>query len=112
MRTLPPVLAVLLCLASCVNVSPASTALASEPPGARVCVDGRDSGWVTPCMLDLGSDETHVVTLELAGYVPRSVVLTPFDRQGIVAWHQGVNGVKSTIRFPILLPTIDLLFPF
>lgn len=114
MRTvLVPTLAVaLLFQASCLNVSPPGTAFASEPPGARVRVDGRDSGWVTPCQIALDVEESHLVTLELDGYTPREVQLGPLERHGIIAWRQGVNGVRSTIRFPILLPTEDLLIPF
>ncbi len=102
----------LLFQAGCVSVSPPGASFASEPPGARVRVDGRDSGWVTPCQIALDAEQTHVVTLELEGYAPREVRLEPLERNGIIAWRQGVNGVKSTIRFPVLLPTQDLLFPF
>src|SRR5262245_8834641 len=113
MRSLlsPLCLAALASLASCKNISPCGTTLASEPPGARVNVDGRDSGWVTPCKIALDAEKTHVVTLELEGFAPKEVVLEPLERHGIVSWRQGVNGVRSTIRFPLLLPTDDLLIP-
>jgi len=101
-----------LLLASCVSVAPPGTAFTSEPPGARVNVDGRDSGWVTPCMLALDDEETHVVRLELAGYGAREVVLVPDRRRMIVNWQHGVNGVKSNVRFPLLLPVGDLFVPF
>ena len=107
----PLLFAALAFQASCLNVSPAGTTFASEPPGARVHVDGHDSGWVTPCLIALDEEETHVVTLELDGYAPREVLLGPDERLGIVDWRLGVNGVKSTIRFPLLLPAGDLLFP-
>jgi hypothetical protein len=103
---------VALCQASCLNVSPPGTAIASEPPGARVHVDGRDSGWVTPCRLALDAEETHVVMLRLEGYTPREVLLEPAHRHGFVDWRQAVNGVRSTIEFPILMPPGDLLLPF
>ena len=105
--------AVLLILgASCLSVQSPGPALSSEPPGARVRVDGRDSGWVTPCQIALDEDRAHVVTLELEGYAPREVRLEPLDRHGVIARRPAVNGVKSTIRFPILMPTVDLLLPF
>jgi hypothetical protein len=109
--TLAPFLAPAL-LAGCINVSPPGTSFASDPPGARVHIDGRDSGWVTPCLVALDEGEPHVVTLALDGYAPREVVLRPLTRNGVVAWYQAVNGVKSTIRFPLLHPTEDLLLPF
>jgi len=113
MRSLlvPLLLAALVTLSSCINISTRSTTLASEPPGARVRVDGRDSGWVTPCKIALETDEEHVVSLELDGFAPSEFVLQPQERHGIIAWRQGVNGVKSTIRFPLLLPIRDLLLP-
>jgi hypothetical protein len=114
MRSLPvPLfLAALATLASCVNISPrGNTSFSSEPRGARVHVDGRDSGWVTPCMIALDEDEEHVVTFEMDGFAPSEVVLEPLERHGIVSWRQGVNGVKSTIRFPLLLPWVDLFLP-
>lgn len=103
--------AVLALLPSCLNVSPPGTTFASEPPGARVHVDGRDSGWVTPCRIALDTDEPHVVTLAMDGYAPREVRLTPLNRRGLVSWSLGVNAPQSTIHFPILLPAWDLFFP-
>lgn len=97
--------------ASCVNVSPPGTAFASEPPGARVQVDGYDSGWVTPCMIALDEEETHVVRIELAGHAPREIVLVPDYRPGAVSYWQGVTGTRSTLHFPTRLPFGDFLFP-
>jgi len=96
----------------CMNLSPAGTAFSSEPPGARVLVDGHDSGWVTPCLIDLGADEAHVVAISMAGYGTREFLLVPDKRGQVIPWYLGVNGVKSSSRVPILLPTWDLLLPF
>lgn len=98
-------------LPSCLDVSPSGTSFASEPPGARVHVDGRDSGWVTPCKIALDVDEPHVVTLAMVGYEPRELQLVPLHRRGLVSWSLGVNAPQSTIHFPILLPGWDLFFP-
>lgn len=98
-------------LAGCLDVSPPGTTFASDPAGARVLVDGRDSGWVTPCAFALDKEETYVVSFSLVGYTPREVLLVPDGHCGLINWYQGVNGVKSTVRFPILLPTRDFLFP-
>ena len=99
-------------LAGCLDVSPPGTTFASDPAGARVLVDGRDSGWVTPCAFALDVDETHVVSFALVGYTPRELLLVPHEHRGVIDWYQGVNGVKSTIRFPILMPPGNFLFPF
>jgi len=113
MRSLsaPLSLALAAFLASCVVISPRATAFASEPPGARVSVDGRDSGWVTPCLIALDEGESHVATITMEGYAPTEVQLEPLHRHGIVHWRQGINGVNSMVRFPLLLPYYDLLLP-
>jgi hypothetical protein len=98
--------------ASCMTVSPPATSFASEPPGARVQVDGQDSGWITPCLIALDTDESHVVTLALDGYESREIRLEPLDRTMIIDWEQGVAGLKSSVVFPLLMPMQDLLLPF
>ena len=97
--------------ASCVNISPPGTALTSEPPGARVEVDGHDSGWVTPCLIALDEDETHLVRIVLDGHAPHEIVLEPFYRRSAVSLSEGVTGMRSTLQFPTRLPVQDLLFP-
>lgn len=109
LRNLAP--CALLALAGCLDVSPPGTAFATEPPGARLLVDGRDSGWVTPCVVDLDDDDERVVRFELAGHVPRELVLVPLERHRIVDWYTGVNGVRSTIRAPVFMPMTDLVLP-
>jgi len=93
------------------TLSPPGASFSSEPPGARVLIDGRDSGWVTPCQIALDHDETQRVTIVLEGYAPRDFVLEPETRRSFVTWPLGVNGVKSTVHFPLLLPWEDLFFP-
>lgn len=102
---------VLLLASACLNVTPPGTRFASEPPGARVHVDGRDSGWVTPCQIALDPESRHQVTIALEGYEPRAIELVPELRRGIVSWRQGANAARSTVSFPILLPMGDFLFP-
>lgn len=97
--------------ASCMNVSPPGVTFASEPPGARVQVDGQDSGWVTPCMIALTWEEVHVVTLALEGHVPHEILLVPEERLGVSDWRQGASGVNSTIRFPFFQEPVDFFFP-
>ena len=97
--------------ASCVNVSPPGTTFTSEPPGARVHVDGRDSGWVTPCIIALDVEETHLVRIELSGHAPREIMLVPDYRPGGVSYSQAVTGTRSTLTFPTRLPVGDFFFP-
>jgi len=100
-----------LAASACLNVSPPGQSFSSEPSGARVYVDGRDSGWVTPCLVALDEEQSHTISFQLEGYAAREVVLVPDLRREVIEWQRGVNGVRSTVRFPILLPTEDLLLP-
>ena len=113
-----PVLALALGPA-CLSVTPPGSAFATEPPGARVMIDGQDSGWVTPCQIALDLDRTHQVSLELDGYAPFALELVPSYRRNVVDWYLGATGNastrrggQSTIRFPLFLPTQDLIYPF
>src|SRR5262249_3380140 len=115
MRTsLGPLLALVLALsgAGCMSVSPPGTEFSSESRGARVLVDGRDSGRVTPCLIGRGTDEPRAVTFELDGFEKRELRLDPQSRMRFISWrHAIMGGLGSTIRFPIFMPWQDLFFP-
>ncbi len=102
----------LLALSGCLTTTPPGAFFASEPPGARIWIDGRDSGRVTPCMIDLDVEDDHDVRLELPGYVARELVLERGDRLSFIPWYYGVNSVNVRGRLPIFLPTVDLFLPF
>ena len=56
---------------------PATLVVRSEPRGASVLVDGRDSGEKTPALIrGVQSGEPHKVRLELAGHVPLDEIVT------------------------------------
>lgn len=96
----------------CLTVTPPASAFASEPPGARVYIDGQDSGWVTPCLIALDPEETHAVSLELDGFTPYTIELRPSLRVHVIDWDLGATGAQSTIHVPIFLPPEDLARPF
>ena len=48
---------------------PAAVAISSTPPGARILVDGRDSGHVTPHEISLTAGQ-HTIQLQLEGHEP------------------------------------------
>ena len=61
---------------------PATLVVRSEPRGASVLVDGRDSGEKTPALIrGVQSGEPHKVRLELAGHVPLDEIVT-VDKAG------------------------------
>jgi len=104
------VLACALAGAGCLRLTP-DTFVMSDPTGARVAVDGRDSGWVTPCQIDLERDVPHTIAVSLPGYAVREFVIVPERHMSMVTWPLGANGMSSTARFPFLLPFVDLFFP-
>lgn len=83
--------------------------LATTPPGARVMVDGVDSGFVTPCHVDL-SREHHDVDLVLEGYKPVSVAIEEGGQTTLVFWDEAWV-YPNTWRFPLFLNARDGFFP-
>ena len=98
-------------LSSCVNmVTPPGILVASTPPGARISVDGLDSGFVTPCSIALEGDEKHWVQLALEGYATTDLYLDESRHVYIVPWVKG-QAAQDTFAFPLFLPAVDLLLP-
>lgn len=82
---------------------------ATEPPGARIVVDRRDSGFVTPCRLTLRR-ERHDVDLELPGYATARVRLDKDFNAEVVLWRDMY--VRPHVwRFPTWLNLEDALWP-
>jgi len=89
-RTILCVLAIGLTTPACqYDVTPPGAHFASEPPGAEVLIDGRRSGYVTPCLIALDRAETYRVRFVLEGYEPREFELVPGERTHTVTWTQG-----------------------
>lgn len=112
LRILPVSLALSAALASsgCVSIeSPPGVMFASQPSGARIIVDGVDSGFVTPCHLDLGH-QTHEIDLVLEGYKPASVHIDEGGDTWLVLWDEAWISAQSW-RFPLWLNARDGLFP-
>lgn len=108
----PFALALAAALSSCVlDVSSPGVYFATSPPGARVVVDGRDSGFATPCAIELTRSEEHEVTFELAGYEPARRTLIPNTTTTVVPWTDGDIGATKW-RFPIFLTFTGFFFPF
>ncbi len=96
--------------ASCVEIRRVpGVMLATTPPGARVMVDGVDSGFVTPCHLDL-SRSRHDLDLVLEGYKPVSVAIEEGGQTTLVFWDEAWI-YPNTWRFPLWLNARDGFFP-
>jgi hypothetical protein len=82
---------------------------ASAPAGARVVIDGKDSGFVTPCHLAL-ERERHDVDLLLEGYHPASVRIDEGGDTWLILWDEAwIN--EQTWRFPLWLNLRDGVMP-
>ncbi len=85
--------------------------LASDPPGARVLIDEKDSGFVTPCVLELDPDERARMTLELPGYEKAQRELVPERDVQIILWRD-MYLRSATWYAPFWLNVRDFFEPF
>jgi len=104
-------LALVACLCSCIAIErEPGVSIASSPPGARVLIDGKDSGFVTP--VDLGvSRSAHTLALELDGYVTAKRKLRGGSSRDVIHWDEAYIS-ENTWHFPLWLNYQDGFFPF
>ena len=81
----------------------------SDPPGARVLVDGKDTGFVTPCVLGL-KNKRRQVSFELTGYETATRKLVVSNRFTSIFWKDATI-FYNTWRFPLWLNTEDFFLP-
>jgi hypothetical protein len=105
-------LAVLALLSGCsfVGHSDVGVSFFTEPPGARVIVDKKDSGFVTPCKMTLAADD-HRVQLELPGYRTAKIALEGSRSTDIVYWRDMTIRAENW-KFPLWLNLNDSVEPF
>lgn len=104
-------LAAALLHASCSSMSgPRHVSFASDPPGARIVVDGKDSGFVTPCHIALPVGATQEVDLLLPGHKKETRVLVPAQQTNAVFWREAY--IREQVwRFPLWLALPDFVAP-
>jgi hypothetical protein len=101
-----PILALLAC-ASC--AAPRPVHFSSSPPGARVLIDGADTGFVTPCMLELDDTTSRTLELSLPGYLTERRVLVHQNRKELVFWRE--SALTKSWNFPLWLGSEDFFIP-
>jgi hypothetical protein len=106
-RALPVLLALSALLAGCSN---SGVFLSSAPPGARVLVDGTDTGFVTPCALDLEYDHKVDVEFVLPGYETAGRRLVDEGSAYWILWRE-MRISMNTWRFPLWLSFEDFFVP-
>lgn len=83
--------------------------LSSDPPGAQVLIDNRDSGFVTPCVLTL-TNRTHRVDMVLPGYSTATRYLSRDVQREIILWND-MLAYFNTWHFPLFLNYRDFFIP-
>lgn len=99
-----------LLVAACKSTTPPGVYFDSHPPGAEVLVDGRRTGYVTPCLIALGRERSFRIHLTLEGYVTREFSIRANDRTEWITWDEGAMA-PSGIGGPFGLDFDDLLLP-
>lgn len=84
--------------------------LSTNPPGATVLIDGKNSGYVTPCQIQLDIDEDVRLDFASPGFRTETRYLTPDDEVYAILWSE-MNAGPQTWRFPLWLPLKDFLVP-
>jgi len=108
LRWLLPLL--LAALSSCALIKrEQGVAISSDPAGAQIVLDGRDSGFVTPCVLKIDDDR---VNLELVrpGYETARRRLVNVSRMDTVYWEE-MSIHYNTWNFPLWLNVEDFFLP-
>ncbi len=108
-QKLSPLLILVFACSCIMNTSSPGVLLATRPPGARVLLNGQDSGFATPCTLDLDGDTE--VTFQLEGYQDARRQLLADRVWHRVRWKDGDIG-PQTWRFPLFLTFGGLFFPW
>jgi hypothetical protein len=85
----------------------------SEPPGARILVDGKDTGRTTPCLIALGGmlDVDHSITVEKKGYQPAGRYISSYTEGYTSLFIDGVAEIGLP-PFPLFWTIGDTLTPF
>jgi len=106
-----PIAALALAFAACIFLpQPGNVTFASDPPGARVLIDKKDSGFVTPCALALTRNSHTRLDIELPGYVTATRYLTSDHQVYVILWRE-MYVSSRTWHFPMWLNVRDFFVP-
>ncbi|MFY9345595.1 MAG: PEGA domain-containing protein [Planctomycetota bacterium] len=87
--------------------------VSSEPLGARIAVDGQDTGKTTPTALPIGGffGFDHEIVLTKKGYRPARVQICQYTEGYSSKWIDGVYG-PVMLPLPLFWTPGDTVFPF
>ena len=104
-RQLSPIAVALVCLPSCVTWHEEhNVRITSEPAGARIVLDGVDTGYTTPRVLAIGGNfgTDHTVRLEKTGFHPATRTLYQQQEGYTSKWIDGA--------FDLVMPPMPLFW--
>ena len=90
-----------------------SVLITSDPMGARIFVDGTDTGATTPTKIEIGGNfgYDHVIELRLAGHRSAKRVVYQYTEGYTSKW---IDGAYSIVMppLPLFWTAGDMIFPF
>lgn len=88
--------------------------ITSEPLGARIELDGADTGRTTPATLAIAGNfgRDHVVRLSLDGHRPEVRRLYQYTEGYTSKWIDGANDEPTLPPMPLFWTAGDFVFPF
>lgn len=89
--------------------APKASVFATDPPGARVIINGDDSGFVTPCRINLSND-THEIDFELPGYATADRTIRANKQRYAILYNEWL-GATNTWKFVFWLSVVDVFRP-
>ncbi len=80
--------------------NPKGIAVSSTPPGATVKIASKDTGYVTPCVIDLDPEDDTRIDIELKGYMTETrYVSSDYDVYAIL-WRELSVGLDNWDFWP------------
>jgi hypothetical protein len=104
-----PILWTLLLVLASGCTSSRGSVFATDPPGARVIINGQDSGFVTPCNIALSGD-THEIDFALPGYATANRTMRPVKQRYSVLYREWISHY-NTWKFLFWLSIEDVFVP-
>jgi hypothetical protein len=104
-------LALLAFAAGCVLFQhPQGISVSSDPPGATVLIGGHDTGFVTPCVLDVDPSDDTRVDIVLQGHETETRYISTDHEIYVILWREMSVGF-DTWDFPLFLNFRDFFVP-
>lgn len=89
---------------------PKGIVVSSDPPGATVSIDRRDSGFVTPCTLAVDAEDDKRVDIALQGFVTETRFITPDHEAYAILWRE-MSVEFAAFDFPVFVNFRDFFAP-